>query len=120
MKIALPSSGSMVDGHFGHCEYFTVFTVDEQKKIVSQEIVQPPPGCGCKSNIVFTLANMGVEVMLAGNMGGGAVNLLASHGINVVRGCSGDVQQVVEAWLAGSLIDSGSACAAHEGCEEHR
>lgn len=119
MKIALPSNGNMVDGHFGHCEYFTVITVDDQKKIVNQEIVEPPAGCGCKSSIVGALANMGVKVMLAGNMGAGAVNVLNSHGIEVVRGCSGNVRNVVEDWLRGSLNDSGSTCAAHDGCGEH-
>lgn len=119
MKIALPSSGDMVDAHFGHCEYFTVITVDDQKNIVNQEIIQPPAGCGCKSNIVEILANMGVKVMLAGNMGAGAVNVLMSHGINVIRGCSGSVRDVVSEWLSGSLNDSGLACSAHEGCGEH-
>jgi len=120
MKIALPSSGNMVDAHFGHCEHFTVITVDEKNTIVNQEIVQPPAGCGCKTNIVGTLAAMGVTVMLAGNMGAGAVNVLASHGIQVVRGCSGDVRAVVEDWLAGSLCDSGSSCTAHGGCGDHK
>ena len=119
MKIALPSTGDRVDSHFGHCEHFTVVTVDDQGKIVDREIVQPPAGCGCKSNIVGVLAGMGVKVMLAGNMGAGAVNVLASHGIEVVRGCSGNVTQVVEEWLNGSLNDSGTACSAHEGCGEH-
>ena len=119
MKIALPSSGNMVDAHFGHCEHFTVITVDEKNTIVNQEIVQPPAGCGCKTNIVSTLAAMGVTVMLAGNMGAGAVNVLASHGIQVVRGCSGDVRTVVEDWLVGSLRDSGASCTAHGGCGEH-
>jgi predicted Fe-Mo cluster-binding NifX family protein len=119
MKIALPSSGNMVDAHFGHCEHFTVITVDEKNTIVNQEIVHPPAGCGCKTNIVGTLAGMGVTVMLAGNMGGGAVNVLTSNGIKVVRGCSGEVRTVVEEWLNGSLSDSGTSCTAHEGCGEH-
>jgi predicted Fe-Mo cluster-binding NifX family protein len=38
MKIALPSRGNLVDSHFGHCEYFTIFTVDDNsKQILSQE-----------------------------------------------------------------------------------
>ena len=74
MKIALPSDGQQVDSHFGHCQCFTVFTVDDENKIASEETLTPPPGCGCKSNVVPELANMGVSVMLAGNMGGGAVN----------------------------------------------
>ncbi len=121
MKIALPSNGKEIDPHFGHCQYFTVVTVDEKKKVVSQETLTPPAGCGCKSNVIPQLADLGVTVMLAGNMGGGAVNLLSNFGIRVVRGCTGDVQEVVEAWLAGRLEDSGVGCQSHgdEGCPEH-
>jgi predicted Fe-Mo cluster-binding NifX family protein len=114
MKIALPSYQNQVDEHFGHCEYFTVFTIDDQKKILSEEKITPPAGCGCKSNIAQTLAEQGVKLMLAGNMGQGAVNILNSHGIDVLRGCSGDVKYVAESWLAGNLTDSGIACAQHE------
>ena len=116
MKIALPSRNNQVDGHFGHCEYFTVFSVDENRKIISEERVAPPEGCGCKSNIVSILSKMGVSVMLAGNMGGGAVTVLNSHGIKVYRGCSGDLREVVESWLAGKISDSGVGCNPHEGC----
>jgi predicted Fe-Mo cluster-binding NifX family protein len=121
MKIALPSNGTEVDEHFGHCQCFTIFEVDDENKIVSQETLTPPAGCGCKSSIVPQLASMGVSVMLAGNMGGGAVNVLASNGIKAVRGCSGDVREVAEAWLAGNVADSGVGCQGHgpEGCPGH-
>ncbi|MCU0846489.1 MAG: NifB/NifX family molybdenum-iron cluster-binding protein [Spirochaetes bacterium] len=119
MKIALPSNKGDVDAHFGHCEYFTVFTVNENREIINEEKVISPAGCGCKSNIVHTLSQMGVGIMLAGNMGDGAVNVLGSQGIKVLRGCSGNVKTVVEQWLAGSLDDSGESCHAHEhGCQE--
>lgn len=117
MKIALPTHQNLIDAHFGHCEYFTVFTVNNNKEIVNQEIVSSPAGCGCKSNIAQTLADMGVEVMLAGNMGDGAVNVLHNSGIEVVRGCSGDVKAVAIEWLKGSVADSGDSCHEHEhGC----
>lgn len=119
MKIALPSIENQVDTHFGHCEYFTVFTVNDRKEIIGEERINPPVGCGCKSNIVQTLAARGVRLMLAGNMGGGAVNVLMSHGIEVVRGCAGDVRSVTERWLAGQLVDSGTGCGEHHhGCHE--
>jgi predicted Fe-Mo cluster-binding NifX family protein len=119
MKIALPSRQNQVDEHFGHCEYFTVFTVNENNEIMSEETVSSPANCGCKSNIAQTLAQMGVEMMLAGNMGQGAVNVLNSCGIDVLRGCSGEVKKVAEGWLAGNLKDSGIACDLHEhGCHE--
>ena len=116
MKIALPSRDNQVDGHFGHCEYFTIYSVDENKKIVSEERLDPPAGCGCKSNIVSTLSEMGVSVMLAGNMGGGAVNVLNSHSIEVFRGCTGKLREVAESWLAGKVNDSGVGCEDHGGC----
>ena len=116
MKIALPSRGNQVDGHFGHCEYFTVFSVDDNNKILAEERVDPPAGCGCKSNIVSILSEMGVSVMLAGNMGNGAVSVLNSHGIKVYRGCSGDIREVAQSWLDGKISDSGMGCNAHDGC----
>jgi predicted Fe-Mo cluster-binding NifX family protein len=117
MKIALPSNQNQVDSHFGHCDHFTVFTANERNEIIGEEKVMSPAGCGCKTNIVGTLSQMGVNVMLAGNMGDGAVNVLNSHGIRVIRGCSGDVKAVAENWLRGSLADSGVTCHDHEhGC----
>ena len=114
MKIALPSCQNQVDEHFGHCEYFTVFTIGDKNEILSEETITPPAGCGCKSNIAQTLAERGVRLMLAGNMGQGAVNVLNNQGIDVLRGCSGNVKSVVESWLAGRISDSGISCAAHE------
>jgi predicted Fe-Mo cluster-binding NifX family protein len=113
MKIALPSNQNQIDEHFGHCEYFTVFTIDEQKKILSEEKIASPAGCGCKSNIAQTLAEKGVKLMLAGNMGQGAVNVLNNQGIDVLRGCSGNVKDVTESWLKGNLSDSGISCSQH-------
>ena len=119
MKLAVPTRGNYVDGHFGHCEMYTIFTVDENNKIISSEILPSPQGCGCKSNIAGVLREKGVNVMLAGNMGGGALNVLNNNGIDVVRGCSGDVKQVAEAFLAGSINDSGIGCDHHDHHHNH-
>ena len=121
MKIALPSNGSKVDEHVGDCQCVTIFSIDDKNKVVSEETLPPPPGCGCKSSLVPQLASMGVSVMLAGNMGDGAVNVLSSNGIKAIRGCTGDVHEVVQAWLTGKVDDSGAACQSHDsgGCPGH-
>jgi predicted Fe-Mo cluster-binding NifX family protein len=120
MKIAVPASGSLVDGHFGHCEEFAIFSVDENRNLIEENRIKPPSGCGCKSNIIPLLAQMGVKVMLAGNMGMGAVNMLESSGIQVVRGCAGDIQETVKRWMQGKIDDSGESCTEHGGhdCQE--
>lgn len=113
MKIAVPTTHeNNVDAHFGHCEYFTVFTL-EGNEILNTETFDSPQGCGCKSDIASILHDMGVEVMLAGNMGGGAVSVLNNHNIEVYRGCDGDVKKLVEDFVKGELADSGESCGGH-------
>lgn len=114
MKIALPTRDGQIDSHFGHCAYYTIYTV-ENGKITAEETMASPEGCGCKSNIATELAQNGVLVLLGGSMGDGALNVLNSNGIEVIRGCSGDTRSVAEAWLRGELKDSQIACEAdHE------
>lgn len=122
MKIAIPTKENMVDDHFGHCEFYTVLTVGQDNQILSSEIIPSPQGCGCKSDIAGVLEKMGVSVMLAGNMGQGALNVLTSHNIKVVRGCSGNIQNVVTNYLNGKIMDSGIGCSSHEHhheCHHH-
>lgn len=114
MKIAIPTRNDFVDAHFGHCEYYTVFTIDEQKQIKDSELIASPQGCGCKSNIAEILEKEGVSLMLAGNMGDGALFTLARFNIEVIRGCSGNVKEVAEAYLKGELDDSGIGCEHHQ------
>jgi len=113
MKIALPTRNNSVDEHFGHCEYYTIFSIDETKKIVEKELIESSQGCGCKSNIAGILQQKGVKLLLAGNMGAGAVSKLNAFGIDVLRGCTGDVELVTEAYLKGELKDSGESCENH-------
>lgn len=117
MKIAIPTRENQVDDHFGHCHHYTIYTV-KNKQVLNTEELPSPQGCGCKSGIAATLQEMGVEVMLAGNMGEGAKNKLESHGIKVIRGCTGPVHIVLAGFLAGAIIDSGRGCAGHSG--EHQ
>ncbi len=119
MKVAIPTHSGKIDDHFGHCEYFMVFTTNDKKEIIHEEIISSPDGCGCRSDVVEKLSQIGVKVMLAGNIGGGAVNKLSNYGIAVVRGCSGDVKSVLNEWLSGNIKDSGEMCKEHEHHHEH-
>ena len=115
MKIALPTKDDgTIDSHFGHCQFYTICTVDENNQPASYERMESPVGCGCKSDIAPKLHDLGVEVMLAGNMGDGAVNVLSHNQIKVIRGCAGKVEDVVKAYLNGTLDDSGVSCHEHE------
>ncbi len=120
MKIAVPvTSENQIDGHFGHCESYSVFTISEKKEIEEKKNVKSPQGCGCKSDIASVLAADGVTVMLAGGIGGGAINVLNGSGIEVIRGCAGDATEVVKLYLKGLVEDSGSSCKQHEAHHGH-
>ncbi|HON51891.1 MAG TPA: NifB/NifX family molybdenum-iron cluster-binding protein [Bacteroidales bacterium] len=118
MKIAVPTRQNYIDDHFGHCEMYTIYTVDE-KTILEVETIPSTQGCGCKSDIAKVLQNNGVTVLLAGNMGAGALQVLQKHGITVLRGNSGEVTSVVHDYLQGKLTDSGIGCASHESHHGH-
>lgn len=113
MKVAIPTRDGHVDDHFGHCHHYTIFTI-EDRNIIAQEELPSPEGCGCKSGIAAVLAQMGVEVMLVGNMGQGAKNVLEKHGIRVIRGCAGPIETLIKSFILGFVFDSGEVCDHHE------
>ena len=114
MKIAVPTRDGRVDDHFGHCAYYTIFDIIDNQ-VVGVSKMASPEGCGCKSGIAPVLRQMGVQVMLAGNMGQGAKNVLEAQRIEVLRGCSGDVEELVKAYLEGKVTDNGEICD-HRDC----
>ena len=113
-KIAVPTRHHVVDDHFGHCEAYTIFTIGANNEITNAAMLPSPQGCGCKSDIVSILRDMGVTVMLAGNMGDGAFNVLTNHGIAVYRGCSGNVEQLAKQFISEQITDSGELCHVHD------
>lgn len=118
MVIALPTRDGNIDDHFGHCDHYTLITVDDDKKIIKSENMNSPEGCGCKSGIAPVLAERGVKVMLAGNIGQGAMNILSNAGIKVIRGCSGSIEKVTQDYLDGKVLDNAITCDHHD-CANH-
>jgi predicted Fe-Mo cluster-binding NifX family protein len=115
MKIAVPVTNSnQVDNHFGHCNYYDIFSISQHKEITDLKRIPSLQGCGCKSNIAEVLAADGVKVMLAGGIGNGAINVLNNAGIAVIRGCTGDSAEIVKLYLLGVITDSGESCHHHD------
>ncbi len=112
-KIAIPTNGTNVDDHFGHCSFYTIYTLDSENRIGKKELLPSPSGCGCKSDIAFILKDMGVDTMLAGNMGQGAVMKLSSAGLSVYRGYTGNTDDVLNRYLEGDMGND-------QLCHEHR
>lgn len=120
MKIAVASNGNDIWGHFGHCESFIIFETADGKVISVQSVPNPGHRPGFLPNF---LADMGVNVIIAGGMGGGAVEIFNERNVEVVVGAEGDAKAAVEAYLRGELKSTGSVCHEHEHadeCGEHK
>lgn len=116
MKIAVAVDGGQVAQHFGHCEGFDVFQVEGNRILAKNFVANPGHRPGFLPNF---LGDMGVEVIMAGGMGGGAVEIFDQRGIKVFIGISGKSQENAEKFLAGKLQSTGSICHEHQGnCEE--
>ena len=117
MKIAVTYDGGNIFPHFGHTEEFKIYTV-ENGKITSAEIV-PTNGSGHGALAGF-LAERGVDTLICGGIGGGAINALAAVGITLYGGASGNADDAVSALLSGSLVyDPNAKCDHHEHEHEH-
>jgi predicted Fe-Mo cluster-binding NifX family protein len=110
MKMALPVAGGKATQHFGHCEVFSIFEVDMDKKtIISSEDKTPPehiPG-------IFPewVAKLGVTLVISGGMGTRAQNLFKENNVDLILGIeSYDPKQVVQSYLDGTLKYGTNSC----------
>lgn len=115
MKIAVASEGKMVTEHFGHCEGFTIFEVQDNKIIGKKFIANPGHRPGFLPNF---LNDKGVNVIISGGMGGGAIEIFNEKGIEVITGASGDAEATVQNYVKGNLKSTGSVCHEHQHADE--
>jgi len=115
MKIATASIGKMVTEHFGHCENFNVFEIENGNIINAESVPNPGHRPGFLPNF---LADMGVNVIISGGMGGGAIDIFNERGVEVITGAGGDSRIAVENYLNGKLKSTGSICHKHEHHDE--
>ncbi len=119
-KIAIAAEGNQVSAHFGHCQGFAVYTTDNDK-ITWQEFVKNPghqPGV-----LPRLLDSQGVNVVISGGMGPGAIDLFNEAGIDVITGATGLIEDTIASYISGQLLSTGSVCHdhAHAGdCGTHQ
>ncbi len=108
MKYAVPLANGILCAHFGHCEQFAVMTV-ENKKILSKELVTPPPHE--PGVLPEWLASMGVSVVIAGGMGSRAQELFRARDIEVIVGASEETpEELIAQHLEGALKTGQNVC----------
>lgn len=106
MKIAIsaiePSLDAKVDPRFGRCQYFVVVDPDTmQFEAVGNSGSMSAGGAGIST--AQMIAGKGVEVVLTGNCGPNAYQVLSAAGIKVVTGVSGKVRDAIQDYKSGKL-----------------
>jgi len=115
MRIAIASEGKDVTEHFGHCVTFLIYDVENGKIVKEESLPNPGHKPGFLPNY---LADRGVNVIISGGMGGGAVDIFNERNVEVVVGASGDAKIAVEKYLNGALKTTGSICHEHQHHDE--
>jgi len=117
MRYGIPVTNGVLDPHFGHCEAFALIDVNvDQMTVLRKEVISSPghqPGF-----LPGWLAGHGARIVIAGGMGGRALDLFAQHGVEVVMGAPAvDPELAVLEHMRGNLVSSGNACEEHShGC----
>ena len=80
MKIAVPTRENVVDDHFGHCAYYTLFTVDDDKNITDTEMTSIL--CTKNTGIVyfFSMATSFTKAALGAEGVGSDVTMIVGNG----------------------------------------
>ncbi|MFA5297833.1 MAG: NifB/NifX family molybdenum-iron cluster-binding protein [Lutibacter sp.] len=113
--IAIPVNKlNQIEDHFGHCDFYEIYSFIEGGKIVEIKTIKSDLGRGCNSNIGSVLAENGVTIMLAGGIGEEAINVLNACNIQVISGCSGNSQEIVSQFLAGKISESNETYSHHK------
>lgn len=120
MRIAVTYEAGKVFQHFGHTTQFKLYDI-EAGKVVNEQIVNTNgQGHGALSGF---LSEAKAEVLICGGIGAGAQNALANAGIQLLGGVSGDADDVVGAYLEGTLSFNPNVHCEHHAhehsCGEH-
>ncbi|MFC1956815.1 NifB/NifX family molybdenum-iron cluster-binding protein [Chloroflexota bacterium] len=110
MRCAVPMSGGMVASHFGHCEQFALFDLDEHNKIILEKKTIHSPGHQ-PGLLPAWLAREGVSLVIAGGMGSRAQSLFQQNSIAVITGIlESEPEQAVQKYLNGKLNTGPNIC----------
>lgn len=117
MRVATTYDNGNIFMHFGRSEQFKIYDIQDDKVLNEQVVGTGGTGHGALAGL---LANGGVDTLICGGIGGGAINALTQAGITVYAGAQGNCDACVEALIAGTLAQTGEAtCDCHGHDHEH-
>lgn len=108
MRVAITSAGptpdSRLDPRFGRCPYFVLADMgDTATHFAGVRNASASRAGGAGTRSAQLLIDKGIQVVLTGDCGPKATRALAAAGIDVIGGCAGTVDEVVDQFRSGKL-----------------
>jgi len=100
MKLAIAVVGDQVNCHFGSCESFTLCEI-QGTELTDQKVIGTDGNT--HGDLPGYLAGLKVNAVISATMGGGAMRKLADLGIACYPDVTGQVDEVIQRYLAGEL-----------------
>ncbi|MCK4398894.1 MAG: DUF5320 family protein [Methanophagales archaeon] len=106
---------AQVDPRFGRCQYFVFIDSDTMAfEAMANKAIAAPGGAGIQA--AQTVVNKGANVLISGNIGPNAFQVLSTADVKIATGAYGTVKEAVEMYKGGKLNEAGgSTVAAHAG-----
>ena len=106
---------AQVDPRFGRSQYFVIVDPATMAyEAMPNAALNAPEGAGVQA--AQAMVNKGIDVVISGNMGPNAFQVLSTAGVKIATGAYGTVKDAVELYQAGKLTEAGTATvAAHAG-----
>ncbi len=115
MRIAVTYENGQVFPHFGHTQQFKLYDVEEGQILRSMILSTGTEG---HEGLATFLKQAGVQLLICGGIGGGAIAALQQAGILLYAGVAGDTDQRVQEFLEGRLVTAPPTCS-HGHCGHH-
>lgn len=120
MKIAIsatkPGLDADVDPRFGRCACFLLVDSDSGQLLQAEKNAFAAASGGAGTQAAQRIAEWGAEVVLTGNIGPNAFQILDAAKIQTYPGVSGSVKEAIASFQSGKLTHATSPTArAHQG-----
>ena len=102
--------------HFGKTQYFKIYQIQDDK-ILSSEVIDN--GGNGHHAIPPYLKSLGVETLILGNRGQGAIEAIAASGLKELPGITGSADEAAELFAKGELKPNFEAKCNHHGEHHH-
>ncbi len=116
MKLAVTYDNEQVFQHFGHTEFFKIYTIEDQAVKESEVVSTNGSGHGALAGF---LKEHQVDALICGGIGGGAKAALAAAGIELYAGVTGNADEQVKSFLLGTLNHNPNTECNHHGHHHH-